>query len=193
MKEVIKLLKKGKTIVYPTDTAYALGGDFLNRRVRDKIYKIKKRDAKKELSVIANSLSMIKKYCYVNKKEEELIKKYWPGALTIILSVKPAFQKILGPSLAARVPENKIARDLSKRLNRPLIATSANISGKENCYKIEDVLKQFGQYGFKPDIVVDGGELKNVPASTIVKIAGGKTEFLRQGEIEIKNYFFKHK
>lgn len=185
MQEVIKLLKHGKTIVYPTDTAYALGGDFLNKKTRDKIYKIKKRDASKELSVIANSLSMVKKYCYVNKKEEKLIKKYWPGAVTIVLSVKPAFQKILGQTIAARVPENKIARRLSRGLNRPIIATSANVSGKKSCYNINDALKQFSESDFKQDIIIDGGELKRVPASTIARVVDNKVEILRQGEIKI--------
>lgn len=185
MQETIKLLKQGKTIVYPTDTAYALGGDFLNKQVRDKIYKIKKRDAAKELSVIANSLSMIKKYCYINRVEEILAKKYWPGPLSIILRVRPEFQKILGATLMARVPKNKIARDLSKGLNRPLIATSANVSGQKSCYNIKDVLAQFSGSDFKPDIIIDSGQLKKVPASTIVKVAGGKIEILRQGGIKI--------
>ncbi|MFH1188185.1 MAG: L-threonylcarbamoyladenylate synthase [bacterium] len=185
MQEVIKLLNKGKTIVYPTDTAYALGGDFLNKKTRAKIYKIKKRDAAKELSVIANSLSMIKKYCYINKEEEHLAKKYWPGPLSIILRVKPEFQKILGATLMARVPKNKIARDLSRGLNKLLIATSANVSGEKSCYNINDVLMQFSKSDFKPDIIINGGELKNVPASAIVKIVDGKIEVLRQGGIKI--------
>jgi L-threonylcarbamoyladenylate synthase len=185
MKEVIKLLKQGKTIVYPTDTAYGLGGDFLNKKTRDKIYKIKKRDAKKELSVVANSLSMLKKYCYVNKTEEKIIKKYWPGPLSVILQVKPKFQKILGSTLMTRVPANKIARDLSKGLNKPLISTSANISGKTSCYNVKNVLKQFKESNFKPDIVIDEGELEKVPVSTIVKVDDGKIEVLRQGGVKV--------
>lgn len=179
------MLTQGKTIIYPTDTAYALGGDFLNKQTRAKIYKIKKRDVKKELSVIANSLSMVKKYCRVNQTEMELIKKYWPGALTIILSVKPDFQKILGLTLAVRVPSNKIARVLSKRLNSPLIATSANVSGKANCYNINGVLKQFYHSCFKPNIIIDAGELEKVPVSTIIKVDGGKIKILRQGAIKL--------
>lgn len=185
MREVVKLLNQGKTIVYPTDTAYALGGDFLNKRVRDKIYKIKKRDKNKELSVIANSLSMVKKYCYVNNIEEKLIKKYWPGVLTIVLRVKLDFQKILGSTLAVRVPENEIARGLSRGLNKPLIATSANVSGKANCYSVNDVMKQFNKSDFKPDIIIDNGALEKVPVSTIIKIDSDKVKILRQGEIKI--------
>jgi L-threonylcarbamoyladenylate synthase len=185
MKEVIKLLKQGKTIVYPTDTAYALGGDFLNAKTRTKIYKIKKRDKSKELPAIANSLSMVKKYCFLNKTEERLAKKYWPGPLSIVLTVKPKFQKTLGPAIAIRVPKNKIARSLSKSLNKPLVATSANISGKTTCYNVKNVLKQFSKSKVKPDIVIDDGELKQVPTSTIVRVDDGKVKVLRKGNAKV--------
>jgi len=187
MKEIIKSLKQGKTIVYPTETAYGLGGDFLNKKTREKIYQIKKRVKSKDLSVVANSLSMVKKYCHLNKEEEKLAKKYWPGPLTIVLRVKPKFQKILGQTLAARVPDSKIARDLSRGLGKPLIATSANISGKATCYSAENVLKQFRNSKIKPDIVIDDGELEKVPVSTIVKVEDGGVVVLREGKILIKN------
>jgi len=152
-----------------------------------KIYKIKKRKTNKELTVIANSLSIIKKYCYINKIEKKLTKKYWPGPLSIVLNVKPKFQKILGQTLAVRVPANKIARELSKKLNKPLIATSANLAGKATCYNIKNVLKQFSKSKIKPDIIIDDGDLERVPVSTIVRVGNGKVETLRKGNILVNN------
>lgn len=179
MKELINLLKKGKTIVYPTDTAYALGGDFLNPKVRNKIYKFKKRSKDKNLPIIASSLSMVKKYCLMSKPEDLLAKKNWPGAFSLVLRVKPVFQKILGQTVAVRIPNQEIAIELCQGLNKPLISTSANISGEKTCYSAQDVIKQFEQSGQKLEIVLDSGKLPKKPVSKIVQVVDGEVVVIR--------------
>jgi L-threonylcarbamoyladenylate synthase len=179
MKELISLLKKGKTIVYPTDTAYALGGDFLSPKVRSKIYKLKKRSKDKNLPIIASSLSMVKKYFLVNKQEELLAKKNWPGAFSLVLRVRPKHIKILGQTVAVRIPDQEIAIKLCKGLNKPIISTSANISGKETCYNIENVIKQFEKSGQKLEIVLDYGKLPQKPVSKIVQVMDGEVMVIR--------------
>lgn len=186
--EVIKLLKKGKTIIYPTDTAYALGGDLLNSKTRRAVFKLKKREVLKQLPAIANSLAMVKKYCYINAVEEKLAKKYWPGPLSLVLQVKPLYQKILGKDLAVRVPDNEIARYLSCSLGKPLISTSANISGQVTGYDIKQILKQFKKTDVFPDIIIDNGELPKRLVSTIIKVENKKINILRRGAIKLKNY-----
>ena len=72
IKQAISILKKGGVIVYPTETAYALGADFLNKKATNKIYKIKGRGSSKELPIIVSSLSMAKEYV----KVDDIIKQF---------------------------------------------------------------------------------------------------------------------
>ncbi len=116
--KAIAFLKRGGVIVYPTDTAYGLGGFFNSRKVAAKILKIKKRKDEK-FTLIAADLKQVNKYFKLNKLQLKLAKKYWPGPLSLVVSKK----------YAVRVPDNIIARKLARRAGRPLIATSANISG----------------------------------------------------------------
>ena len=151
IKQAISILKKGGVIVYPTETAYALGADFLNKKATNKIYKIKGRGSSKELPIIVSSLSMAKEYVKFNKLALKLARKYWPGPLTLVLETKQ------GKTLALRKTSNKFTLSLVKKLKVPIISTSANISGKTNCFKVDDIIKQFKNNRIKPDLIIEMG------------------------------------
>lgn len=186
-KIAVSLLKEGGVIVYPTDTAYALGCDAANKKAVKKIYKIKNRPAGKPLPVIAGSLNLAKKFFRFSKKELQLAKKYWPGPLSLVLRIRDSGFGIGNSKLriVVRVPDNKIARSLSSKLSRPIISTSANISGMGECYSIKEVLKQFKGKKHQPDLILDAGKLKKRKPSTIIRIVNNKVEVLRKGPIKI--------
>lgn len=196
MKKIIQAavnyLKKGGVIVYPTETAYALGCDATNMWVVRRVFKIKKRPLGKTLPLIAGSLAMVKRYCRLAGLEQKLAKKHWPGPLTLILrykTQKTRYKLAKGvmakdKTVAIRVSGGKIARALSRRLGRPIISTSANLAGGGECYSVPEVKKQLGR---QPEILIlDGGRLKKRKPSTIAKIKDGRVEVLRQGSIKIK-------
>ena len=193
----LKILKQGGVLVYPTETAYALGCDWTNKKAKERIYKIKGREASKKLPVIVADLKMAKKYGKFDGVSESLAKNHWPGPLTIIVETRhgasPSSSVASPSSVAMRVSSNKIASLLTKKLNKPLVSTSANVSGKGNCYSAEEILNQFKKpFGklrvsekYKPDLILDVGKLRKVKSSTIVKIKNGETEVLRKGSVKI--------
>lgn len=202
IKQAVQVLKRGGVIVYPTDTAYALGGRFNSKKVTKLILDIKKRRDEK-FTIIASSLYQVKKFFKLNSLEIKLAKKYWPGPLSIVVSVK----------FAVRVPKNKIARDICRQVGTPLIATSANITGTKTQYNSKEIIKQFNnkknprldsrlsespastQRGEnakrtarqEPELIIDAGKLKKTKTSTIVKVKSGKIKILRKGGIIITN------
>lgn len=194
-----KLKKGGGIVIYPTETAYAIGCDATNQRAVDLIFKIKKRPKNKPLPLIAGSLAMVKRYCRLSKEEEKLARQYWPGPLTLILNIKYYNIKYLAEGVVAkdgtvaiRVSSHPIARALSRRLGRPIVSTSANLSGAGECYSVAEVrkqLKRVGAYCNTPLQIIDGGRLKKRKMSTIVRFKNGKIEILRAGAIKIISGF----
>lgn len=192
LKKIIEHLKNGGVVVYPTETAYAIGCDATNQKAVDLVFKMKKRVKSKTLPLIVGSFAMVKKFCQMSAIEEKLAKIYWPGALTMVLNVVPngLAKGIVAKdgTVAIRVSGNKMARKLSRGLGRPLVSTSANLAGEVECYSLEEVKRHFGCHSERSEeslVLLDGGKLKKQKPSTIVKIVNGKIKILRQGEIKI--------
>ncbi|MFA6322605.1 MAG: L-threonylcarbamoyladenylate synthase [Candidatus Buchananbacteria bacterium] len=169
----IKTLKKHGVIVYPTDTAYALGGIFNSRKVIKKILGIKNRQDQK-FTLIASSQNQVEKFFKLNRLEKKIVKKYWPGPLSLVVSEK----------FAVRVPKNKIAQTLARRVGQPLIATSANLTGQPTPYNDQVVIKEFKNKKNQPDLILSAGRLKNIKTSTIIKVSEDKVKILRLGAIK---------
>lgn len=189
IKRAVGILRRGGVVVYSTDTAYALGCDSTSRQAMARIFKIKKRPREKQLPLIAGSTAMVKKFYKIDKISARLIKKYWPGPLTLVLSIKHNVSTILGRNkkVAVRVPDCKIARLLSGRLGRPIVSTSANLSGQQVCYSASCVIGQFKNQKYQPDLILDAGRLPKRKPSTIVIIKDGRVVILRKGAVEVKS------
>ena len=129
----------GKIFIYPTDTIYGLGCDATNTESVEKIKKLKERDREKPLSIIAPSITWIKKNLII---EEGLdIKKYLPGPYTLLLKKKDInFMNHVSSNtkLGVRIPNNKFCRDIMK-IGIPFITTSVNLSGEPFALKISDI------------------------------------------------------
>ncbi len=173
LQEIGILLRNGGVIVYPTDTAYAMGGIFDNAKVIKKILQMKKRkDAK--FTLIASDIRQVEKLFSLNTFEKKLAKKYWPGPLSLVISKK----------YAVRVPKNACARSLARIAQCPLIASSANISGKDSPFSIREFLQQHKNNPNKPEYILDYGKLIRKKPSTIVKVNTiGTIKIIRKGEI----------
>ncbi len=176
-----EFVKKGKIIVYPTETCYGLGCDATNEEACEKIFEIKRRKKEKQLPIIVADLKMAKRYAYFSKDALKLAKAFWPGPLTLVLPKKKSIPTIVArEKVALRVSSCKIACLISKKSNLPIVATSANISGGKNPYTIKEVLKQ----GIKADLIIDAGKLKKVKPSTIFDVERRKV--IREGPIKLK-------
>lgn len=174
IKKAVAIIRRGGVICYPTDTAYALGGIFDSPKVIGLIKKIKGRKDDK-FTLVAASLYQVKKYFKLNSFEKRLAKKYWPGPLSLVVSDK----------FSVRVPADRLARSLARQAGKPLIATSANLSGQPTLYDPKKIIGQYQNRRFAPDAIIDKGRLKKIKTSTIVKAKGDKIEIIRPGAARV--------
>lgn len=179
IERALELLREGKLIVYPTDTLYGLGADIFNREAVKKVYEVKKRPVSMPLSIAISDVEEIEKYAFMNKIAYKIADQFLPGALTLILKKKKRVPDVISKDkIAIRIPSNEIALKIAE--NIPITATSANIHGGENPWKIEIARKQLGE---KVALYIDAGDLKNIP-STIVDLSEGKLKIIREGAIK---------
>ena len=183
IERIIKELKKGNLVITPTDTVYGIMGDALNEEAIEKVYIAKKRIDRKPLLLLVSNIDMLYKYTSgLNDLEKELINKYMPGKLTMILKKNDLVSNNITNNseyVGIRIPDNKELIEIINMLGNPVISTSANISSKEvitNTDKIEKELLEYISY------VEDGGEIL-AKSSTIIKVKDNKIEFLREGDL----------
>lgn len=187
LKKVKETLKKGGIIAFPTDTVYGLACDCFNEDAIEKLYKIKNRPSYKPISVLTDSVEKI--YEVVNtisEKEKEIIDKYMPGDLTIILNKNNKVPSILTAdidTIGVRIPKNRIAQTILENYENPLAVTSANKSGKPNGLEVADFIDDFKN---EINIIIDGGKSKIGVPSTIVEIEDNNIKILRQGNLKIE-------
>lgn len=178
------------TIVFPTETCYGLGVDATSVKAVKKLYCLKGRDFKKPVHVVVSSRAMAKLYVKWSEAADRLAKAFWPGSLTLVLPVKksnPALRLLTAGKgfLGVRMPKHPVPLSLVRKLKKPITATSANLSGRPECYSLAEVREQFKRKKLKPDILIDGGRLKKVKPSTVVKISEGGVELLRAGPVSL--------
>ncbi len=185
MNDLIKNIEDGNLVIVPTDTVYGISCDATNKDAIEKVFIAKQRE-QKPLIVMVSNLEMLKRYVKdINDLEQKLIDKYWPNTLTILFKKNDnLLEEITCGSeyVGIRMPDNKLLLDLMNKINKPIISTSANISGSSvitNTSLIEPELKEYISY------VYDDGEKTNV-ASTLVKVEDGKIKILREGILSSK-------
>lgn len=184
IKKAIKVIKGGGVVVCPTETVYGLLADATNNEAVERVFRIKKRPRTKAIAVFVRSIKEARKFAFVNLKQEEFLKKVWPGKVTVILKRRPncglsqrlfANKKVIG----LRISSNKLVNELVKKINKPLTTTSANISGEPASTKIKEVLKQFEREKNKPDLIIDTGNLPKNKPSRVIDLTKDKIKILR--------------
>ena len=187
LKDAIKALKSGGLIIFPTETVYGLGADIYNRKAIQKIYRIKKREKNKSLPIIVASVKEVTKVAKaISPEAKRLMKKYFPGPLTIVLKKRkcvPAYVTADGDTIAVRCPNHPLTLKLLRIFGRPIVGTSANLSGKKEPKSASEAKKIFGN---KVDYVLDGGKAKHGIPSTVVDATSKTLKILRLGPVHIK-------
>lgn len=188
LNKIKEILDNDGVIIFPTDTVYGIACNCFSEKAIKKVFDIKKRPENKPINVLSNNLDKIKLVSKnINEKEEFLINKYMPGALTIILDKNEKVSDILTAGLdtiGVRIPKNNISLRILENVSYPLATTSANISGDSAGIKITDFLKEFDGV---VDAIIDGGETDLKVASTIVRVeSDNKLKIIREGTLKIK-------
>lgn len=187
LNEVIDILNNDGVVIFPTETVYGIGGNALSEKVADRIYEVKQRPREKAINILVSSKNDIERYAKINSSiEKSIIEKYMPGPITLILEKKNGFGKAFtedNGTIGVRIPDSNIIQEILKRIDYPLIAPSANISGKPSGVDAQEIKKDFEN---KVDAIIDGGKAKLGTASTIVKVENGEIKILRQGSLVIE-------
>lgn len=184
IKQAAEIIKAGGLVAFPTETVYGLGANGLSEEAVSLIYQAKGRPADNPLILHIAEYDEINKLArQIPKKAAILMKKYWPGPLTVVLKRTDIVPDIVTGGLdtvAIRMPSNNIARELIRLSGVPIAAPSANISGKPSPTNAQDVLNDMdGKIG----AVLDGGAADIGVESTVVDCTAVVPIILRPGGI----------
>lgn len=186
LKDCVNTIKQGGLVIFPTETVYGIGANAFNEGAVRRIYEVKMRPDEKPLSILVSNIEEITKYAIIsNEVEKEIIHKYMPGPITIVLKKKPGVFDYISSgkdTIGIRIPDNEIILEILKQSQLPIVAPSANISGKPSGIVLSEILKDFDG---KVDICIDGGKAELSEPSTIVEVIDNKPVILRQGRIKI--------
>lgn len=186
IEKIVAILRDGGTVIYPTDTLYAIGCDALNVRAVEKICNLKGIDPQKSnLSIICNDLSIISEYAKVTNPTFKLMKRNLPGPFTFILSTTSSLPKIYKKkkTVGIRVPNNNIIREIAAQLGNPVLSTTIKDQDDEIEYTTNPELI-YEKWSDFADIVVDGG-IGGIEPSTVVDCTSIDPIIIRQGKGEL--------
>ena len=182
--KVVKVLRSGGLIIYPTDTVYGLGCDITNIKALERVAKIKGvKLEKSNFSFICNDLSNLSDYVkQIDNATFKLLKRALPGAYTFIL---PGAKSLPNPfkkkkTVGIRVPDNAIAQEIVYQLGNPIISTSIRDEDEVIEYTTDPELI-YEKWKDKVDVVIDAGYGGN-EASTVIDVSQGEIEVVREGK-----------
>ena len=179
-------LKKGKMLVFPTETCYGLGVNAENERAVLKMYYTKNRNAQQPTHILVSGIEMAEKYVKFTEKTKRLARSF-PSRLTIILPIRKdvpesiRFISLNSTFLGFRIASDPISSTLVKKLGKPITATSANKKNHLSPFSVEESMEQMD---YNEEILfLDGGNLPKGRLSTIVIVEGKEISLLREGAI----------
>ncbi|MFA5811470.1 MAG: L-threonylcarbamoyladenylate synthase [bacterium] len=180
----VEYLRKGQVIAYPTETIYGLGADVLERKAVKRIYDLKSRDYGLPISILVGDLSMLRQVvAKVPDRALPLMRRFWPGALTILFPASDLIPKGLVTNtgrVGIRISSHPVAAALVGQFGRPITTTSANLSGFPPSLSVKHVQKYFGE---KIPCILDGGECEPSRGSTVVDIGDDTMRIVRDGAV----------
>lgn len=188
LEPAVETIEAGGLVVFPTETVYGIAADATSEEAVRRLEKVKSRDPDKPFTLHVGSLDGLRKYVgSISPMGRFLVKKYWPGPLTIVFPTpaRPAGGKKAGAaqgrsSIGVRYPADIVAQALLEAARVPIIAPSANPSGKEPAVTGEQALEYFdGQVA----VVIDAGPSTLGKPSTVVRAGRRSLDILREGAI----------
>ncbi|OLP00626.1 threonylcarbamoyl-AMP synthase [Mycolicibacterium porcinum] len=179
----ISAVKGGRLVVMPTDTVYGIGADAFDSEAVGALLAAKGRGRNMPVGVFVGSWNTIDGLVYsVPAAARELIRAFWPGALSLVVTQAPSLQWDLGDangSVMLRMPLHPVAIELLREVG-PMAQSSANVSGQPAAVTAAQAQEQLGD---KVEVYLDGGPAEQQAASTIVDLTGAQPRILRTGPI----------
>ena len=175
-KEILSLLDNDKCIIFPTETVYGILALYNSPVAQKKIFELKQRPREKQLQILLADISLIAEFFNFKLEPlaEKIAQRFFPGALTLVIYDEK------GKSYGFRIPKHKELFDLLSYISKPIVATSCNIHGEEDCKSFSQVTDLFAGY---PLLAFDGGDCEHQISSTVVEVRNNKINILREGVI----------
>lgn len=181
----ISALKGGRLVVMPTDTVYGIGADAFDGEAVAALLAAKGRGRNMPVPVLVGSWHTIQGLVYsVPNSAKELIRAFWPGALSLVVRQAPSLQWDLGDAngtVMLRMPLHPVAIELLREVG-PMAVSSANISGRPAAVTAAQAREQLGDL---VEVYLDGGPAEQQAASTIVDLTGAHPRVLREGPVTV--------
>jgi len=185
-----EVIRGGGLIVCPTDTSYGLACDSSNQAAIEKIISVKRRSRSLGVPLLFSDAAQCETYHEFSNLERVLIRLFWPGALTLVVTPKGSVpETITGGrgSIAVRVPDHIIPRGIAQGIKGPIVGTSANRSGEPSPFEITVAKDRLGD---EVDLYIDAGPSKSEANSTIVRVEendveGASIKVIREGALTV--------
>lgn len=181
--QAVERLRGGAVIVYPTDSAYALGCRIGDKAALDRIRAIRRLDERHNFTLVCRDLSELSTYAVVDNASYRLLRTHTPGPYTFILRATPEVpRRLMHPkrkTIGMRVPEHPIPLALLEELDEPIMSVTLVMPGED--LPLTDPEEMRERLAHLVDVVIDGGGC-GVEPTTVVDLAGANPEIVRRGK-----------
>ena len=190
--EAARVVAAGGVIAFRTDTFYGLGADPFNREALRRVNNLKGRDGGKPILIVISDASEAERFiAHHTPLFNSVSARFWPGALTIIVSAKPQVPQELtagSMTIGLRLPDDEVVRSFIRACGGALTATSANLAGETPARTAAEVARAFPT-GL--DLIIDGGAALSDKPSTVIDLSGERARLIREGVVsrtELQEY-----
>ncbi|MDR7415487.1 MAG: L-threonylcarbamoyladenylate synthase [Armatimonadota bacterium] len=185
--EAARILRRGGLVAFPTETVYGLGANALDPVAVARVFEVKRRPAFDPLIVHVCDRTMLEEVVLeIPPLAQVLIRRFWPGPLTLVLRRRPKLPGIVTAGLdtvAVREPSHPVALELIRCAETPVAAPSANPFGRLSPTRAEHVARHLGE---EVDLILDAGPTPHGIESTIVSVLGETPQVLRVGAVPVE-------
>ncbi|HNB01736.1 MAG TPA: L-threonylcarbamoyladenylate synthase [Nitrosomonas sp.] len=189
IQQAVKIIQEGGVIIYPTDSAYALGCHLGDKAASERIRRIRQLDKHHHFTLVCCDLSQLSSYARVDNPVFRLLKSHTPGPYTFILeATKEVPRRLIHPrrrTIGLRVPDHPIAQALLSALGEPLMSVTLILPGQ--IYPLTDREEITKAFHHQVDLIIDGGACSMEPTS-VIDLTQGAPQVVRAGKGNVK-YF----
>jgi L-threonylcarbamoyladenylate synthase len=175
--QTVARMRAGAIVSFPTDTLYAVASRALDSGAVSRLYRVKRRSEGQPMIWLVSEAAVVEPYAVISATAIDLMARFWPGPLTLVLPAKPSLDH---PTLAVRAPNHPVALRLLAELGEPVASSSANRGGEAPPIDADAVIAGLAD---DVDIVLDGGACQIGQASTILDLTADAPRILRRGAI----------
>jgi len=185
IRQAVEILRRGGVIIYPTDSAYALGCHIQDKAALQRIIRLRQLNDKHNFTLVCRDLSELATYARVNNSDYRLLKAFTPGAYTFILRATSEVPRLMlhpkRKTIGIRVPDHPVVSALLAELNEPLLSSSLILPGETEPMADIDTIRD--TLSKQVDLIIDSG-FCGLEATTVVSLVEGVPEVLREGKAD---------